>query len=139
MEKLKRDEGVRAQCYQDTEGLWTIGVGRLIDPSHPSSGLTDDEIDYLLSNDIERVEKQLEKRFRWFKDLDDARQYVLLQMCFNLGITRLSKFVRMLSHMERGDFESAAIEQERSKWFKQVGKRAERLQAVMRTGDLSQA
>jgi lysozyme len=51
--ELRRDEGVDRSAYQDHLGFWTIGVGRLID-RRKGGGLSDEEIDYLLQNDVKR-------------------------------------------------------------------------------------
>ena len=63
-----------------------------------------------------------------------ARQRVLLNMCFNLGSGGLLEFRKSLAAMERGDFETAAREMKASKWATQVGDRADRLAALMRSG-----
>ena len=49
--QLRRDEGVVEHAYIDSEGWTTIGVGRLID-KRKGGRLRDDEIEYLLQNDI---------------------------------------------------------------------------------------
>jgi len=139
IEKLRRDEGAIPHAYADSEGYLTIGIGRLCDSKFPNSGLTDDEMNYLLENDIDKVEKQLEKSFSYYKDLDDARQYVLIQMCFNLGLTRLKKFRRFFNALEKGDYMECGRQMEDSKWWSQVGARAKRLRKVMETGDLTHA
>jgi len=51
----------------------------------------------------------------------------MVNMCFNLGYPRLSKFKKFLAAMEDNDFETAAKEMMDSKWATQVGDRAERL------------
>ena len=63
----------------------------------------------------------------WWRELDDNKQRVMVNMCFNLGYPRLSKFKKFLAAMEVHDFETAAIEMMDSKWANQVGLRAERL------------
>ena len=64
IEWLKKEEGVIPHAYQDHLGFWTIGVGRLID-KRKGGGLSADEIDYLLSNDINRFVAGLEKALPW--------------------------------------------------------------------------
>ena len=54
---LKRHEGVRSKVYMCSAGYETIAVGRNI--SESGLGLSDDEIDYLLANDIKRVREEL--------------------------------------------------------------------------------
>ena len=77
-EMLRRHEGVESHAYMCSQNFWTIGVGRNVDPGDNGAarglGLADDEIDYLLSNDIKRVEKELSDEYEWFSGLDDVRR-----------------------------------------------------------------
>jgi lysozyme len=61
IEMLKRHEGVRSKVYLCSAGYETIGVGRNI--SAKGLGLYDDEVDYLLENDIARVIKELSSEY----------------------------------------------------------------------------
>lgn len=131
--ELRRDEGVVPFAYQDHLGYWTIGVGRLID-KRKGGGLSDAEIDFLLSNDIDRFEKQLIDALPWYGRLDDVRQRVLVNMAFNLGIAGLLGFKNTLAMVERGDYAGAAKGMLNSKWAAQVGERAKRLATMMETG-----
>lgn len=131
--ELRRDEGVVPFAYQDHLGYWTIGVGRLID-KRKGGGLSDEEIDFLLSNDIDRFEKQVIDALPWYSRLDDVRQRVLVNMAFNLGIAGLLGFKNTLAMIERGDYAGAAKGMLNSKWATQVGERAKRLATMMETG-----
>jgi lysozyme len=127
---LLKHEGKRAVAYVDTAGKITIGVGRnLID-----EGVSDDEITFMLDNDINRVFRELVTNVPSFGSLDDTRQHVLMDMDFNLGLSRFRLFVKMLAALERRDFETAANEMLDSKWSKQVGQRAQDLAVMMRNG-----
>lgn len=128
--ELRRDEGVEPFPYTDTVGKLTIGVGRNL----TDRGLSDDEIDYLLQNDIDLCIDDLNRGVPWWVTLSPARQRVLINMCFNLGWPRLRGFVRTLSAMRRGDFATAAEGMRLSLWAKQVGARAERLAQMMERG-----
>jgi len=131
--ELRRDEGVVPFAYQDHLGYWTIGVGRLID-KRKGGGLSDAEIDFLLSNDIDRFEKQVIDALPWYSRLDEVRQRVLVNMAFNLGIAGLLGFKNTLAMIERGDYAGAAKGMLNSKWATQVGERARRLATMMETG-----
>ena len=61
LEMLKRHEGVRSHVYLCSAGYETIGVGRNISKS--GMGLSEDEVNYLLENDIERVIKELSSEY----------------------------------------------------------------------------
>ena len=131
---LKRHEGVETHAYECSEGKTTVGVGRNID-QRGGMGLSPDEVDYLLENDIERVIKELAGEYSWFNDLDDVRKDAMIDISFNLGATRLRGFKRALSAMESGDYKVAATEFLDSKWAKQVGGRALELSDLIKTGE----
>tara|TARA_R100001594_G_scaffold137743_1_gene180972 strand:- start:602 stop:1027 length:426 start_codon:yes stop_codon:yes gene_type:complete len=133
-EQLRRHEGVERHVYQDHLGFWTIGVGRLVD-ERGGLGLSEDEIDYLLKNDIYRSRKELSETFSWFDDLDEVRQDAMCNLHFNLGLGRLSGFKKAIAFMESGDFLLASEEFLDSKWSKQVGKRSEEVAEMIATGE----
>lgn len=130
IQELKRDEGVVLTLYKCSAGKNTIGVGRNVD----DRGITDDESDYLLSNDIDLCVKELEGTFPWFQTLSDTRQRVMVNMCFNLGLSRLMGFRKFLAAMEAGEWETAGVEMLDSKWARQVGPRSTRLRDLVLEG-----
>ena len=80
IEQLELHEGRRSKPYLDSVGKWTVGVGRNLS----DKGLSDDEIDYLLANDLRECRADLAS-FPWFAGLDDVRRNVLIDMRLNLG------------------------------------------------------
>ena len=91
IEMLKIHEGVETHAYKCSASKITIGVGRNIDPEG-GIGLSEDEIDYLLQNDIDRIITELDFEYGWFSELNEARQDAMIDISFNLGQTRLRKF-----------------------------------------------
>ena len=132
IEMLKRHEGVRSHVYLCSAGYETIGVGRNI--SNTGMGLFDDEVDYLLENDIARVIKELSSEYPWFTDLDDVRKDAIIDISFNLGATRLRGFKNALSAMESADYTLAAKEFLDSKWSRDVKGRSHELASMIETG-----
>jgi len=133
LEMLKRHEGVKSHVYLCSAGYETIGVGRNISKS--GMGLSDDEVDYLLENDIIRVIKELSSEYPWFKDLDDVRKDAMIDISFNLGATRLRGFKRALAAMEVADYSTAAKEFLDSKWSRDVKGRSHELAHMIETGE----
>jgi lysozyme len=133
IEMLKRHEGVRSTVYVCSAGYETIGVGRNI--SATGLGLSDDEVDYLLQNDIERVIKELSSEYHWFNSLDDVRKDAMIDISFNLGATRLRGFKKALAAMEVADYTLAAKEFLDSKWSRDVKGRAHELASMIATGE----
>ena len=130
--QLKRHEGVKSHAYKCTANMITVGVGRNID-ENGGIGLSDDEINYLLENDIKRCKQEL-IALSWFTDLDSVRQDALVNLCFNLGLTRLMGFNNAMAAMAEGDYERAADKFYDSRWAKQVKSRADEVCEMVRTG-----
>ena len=128
---LTIDEGRRPRIYVDTVGKVTGGVGRNL----TDRAFSDDEIDLMLRNDIKGTESDLDRRLPWWRQMSEARQNVLANMCFNLGIDRLLGFAKTLTLMKAARYDAAAAEMLDSLWAKQVGARAIRLAAIMRKGE----
>jgi len=137
IEKLKqmliRDEAEVNHAYQDSEGYWTIGVGRLID-NRKGGSITHEESMYLLSNDIKTVLGECDRNFDWFDDLNEARKIVILNMVFNMGLGNFKEFKKTIAFISEGNYSEASIEMLDSKWSRQVGNRAARLSTIMKTG-----
>ena len=131
---LKRHEGVRSHAYRCSSNKITVGCGRNID-ENGGIGLTDSEIDMLLANDIKRVEQELADRFSWYRNLDSVRREAMIDIAFNLGITKLLGFKKALAAMESGDYYWASTEFNASRWAEQVGYRAEELCDMIETGE----
>ncbi len=128
--QLIRDEGVEYKPYKCTAGKNTIAVGRNLD----DVGISHDEAMFMLANDIKRCTDEIDKNLPWAVNLSDAREAALINMAFNLGITRLLKFKRMLAALENGDYIKASKEMLDSQWARQVPNRAKRLATQMETG-----
>ena len=133
IEQLKRHEGIRTHAYQCTANMTTVGVGRNIDEDG-GLGLSIDEIEFLLANDIRRCKQEL-IALPWFPEIDSVRQDALINMCFNLGMTRLLGFKNALTAMSVGDYDLAADEFMDSRWAKQVGSRADEVCEMIRSGN----
>ena len=139
IEMLKRHEGEvvtngRHLIYKCSAGHWTIGIGRNVDVNG-GLGLSDEEVDFLLENDITRVIKELSSEYRWFNHLDDVRRDAMIDISFNLGATKLRKFVLALDAMERADYKTASEEFLDSDWSRTVKGRSVELASMIATGE----
>jgi lysozyme len=142
IEMLKRHEGEvvtngRHLIYKCPAGHWTIGIGRNVDVNG-GLGLSDAEVDFLLEGDIARVIKELSTEYRWFIDLDEVRKDAMIDISFNLGATKLRKFVLALDAMERADYKTASEEFLNSDWSRTVKGRSIELAAMIETGEYSE-
>ena len=133
--QLKEDEGVRYDIYLDHLGLATFGVGHLITESDEEFGrpvgtaITEERVRECFERDLDTSISECGTLYGegTFGDLPDEVQQILVNMMFNMGRTRLSKFKKMHAGIVEGDWKTAAVEGRDSRWHKQVTNRAERL------------
>lgn len=132
--ELRKDvmqaEGCVLKPYLDTVGKLTIGFGRNLD----DVGISRLEAEVLLDHDLASAEMECKKAFDWFASLNDKRQRVVVEMVFNLGLTKLKKFHNTIAAIEARDYDRAARQMLASKWAAQVKGRAVRLAEAMQRG-----
>lgn len=137
--ELLRDEGLRLKIYVDSEGVPTVGVGHNLSDME----ITEPEALAYLEADIDRTVKDLDRELPWWRELDQVRQHVLLNMAFNMGVKERRKdgtirglvtFTTTLAFVKHGMYGEAAISMLQSLWAKQVGVRAKRLSQQMQDG-----
>ena len=125
-EQLKVDEGFRDKVYTCSAGKLTIGYGWNLEDNPISERMAEAK----LGEDIGQALAKCEQ-WAWFFPLSDVRKRVIVNMVFNIGAGGVARFRRMISAIENGDFKEAALEMQDSRWFDQVGSRAERLCHMM--------
>lgn len=116
---IKEAEGLRLKSYKCPAGFWTIGYGHNLDAKPLYKGMTEEQkqsvvltetqAEEILDSDIAEVVEQIENE-NFYKNCDEVRQAVLIDMAFNVGIVGLKKFKRMIEALERGEFEKASKE-----------------------------
>jgi len=134
-EQLKIDEGVVYEVYKDHLGYPTFGVGHLVLESDPEHGqevgtpVLEDRVKECFEKDLNTAISECELLYEEgvFGKLPDEVQQILVNMMFNMGRTRLSKFKKMHAGILESDWKTAAKEGRDSKWYHQVTNRAERL------------
>lgn len=128
---LKRNEGVRLKPYVDSVGKISIGIGRNL----TDVGITLDEADYLLDNDIKHVLDQVQQEDWWpsVKD-NDVRARAMVEIVFNMGIYGVRTFKSAISCLKALDFSGAARNFMDSKWSQQVHDRVAIICQMIETG-----
>ena len=132
-ETLKIDEGVKYEIYEDHLGLPTFGVGHLILDSDPEEGMpigtevSEERVRLCFENDLDTAIAECQILYKNWKELPGEVQEVLVNMMFNLGRPRLSKFKNFNKAISSRNWQVASIEGRDSLWYRQVTNRAERL------------
>lgn len=127
--EIKRDEAYRSHAYRDTEGVLTIGYGLNLD-----DGISEQLAAKILEWTVNEREADLRRLLPFWNDLTSNRQEVFINMAFNLGINRFLRFIKMLHAANSGDVAGVCREMRDSKWYRQVGSRADRLIEKYRAG-----
>ena len=137
-EQLEIDEGCVYEIYNDHLGYPTFGIGHLVIESDPENGeeigtpVSESRVIEAFEQDVETVLSDCAILYPDFDELPEEVQQIVANMMFNLGRPRLSKFAGMKRGVDSQDWDAAADEMVDSRWYRQVGARAERLVERMR-------
>lgn len=149
---LIRHEGIKLSAYLDTENKWTIGVGRNID----DYGFTDEEIErlgltqemlnnpkslkisesaayYLLDNNIREIDELL-MHFIWYTQMNEARKDAIIDMVFNMGYPKFSRFDKTIEFLQEQKYFQAADEMLNSIWYRKLKKRPMEISKMIALG-----
>jgi lysozyme len=129
IQRLEKEEGRRTHLYQDSLGIWTIGVGYNIQ----EKGLPHEIIDRLFALTVQEATTDAQ-RIPEYYSLDGARRTVLVAMVFQMGLSRVMGFAKMRGAIRDSHYQLAGDEMLDSKWANQSPARAEREAQIMRTG-----
>lgn len=130
MASVKFHKGYREKAYLDSVGVWTIGYGTNLQSLTIDKSLAE----LWLSRSLEDAETGAET-LPGYAHLNSARQAVLIEMVYNMGLPTVRKFVNTLAAVAEGRYDDAANGMRASRWATQVGKRARRLAMQMETGE----
>jgi lysozyme len=123
-ERIINHEGFKLKKYRDSLKNWTIYCGHLCKPGELYLGTKEDAMKYL-RQDIEIAKHDLKQIFPFYKKFTRARQEVLIELLFNMGMPRFLTFIHMIHAINISDWEEAAKQLRQSKWYGQVDKTAD--------------
>tara|TARA_R100001443_G_scaffold44189_1_gene57133 strand:- start:436 stop:840 length:405 start_codon:yes stop_codon:yes gene_type:complete len=123
IESIKKHEGYVGIVYKDSLGVDTIGYGFAIKDLE----LDRDICDIILERKIHELESRVVNKFEWYVDMPEEIQDVVMEMCYQLGVTGVSKFRKTISYLKKKEFKNASIEMLDSLWAKQTPNRAKEL------------
>jgi len=128
LNSIIKHEGFRAKVYQCTEGFDTIGYGFAI----KDLVLDEDLANIILQRKLESLIRSIEFKFGWYKDLPKSVKDMVVEMCYQMGISGFSKFKKTIKLLKNEEWEKASIEMLDSKWAKQTPNRAKALSNKLR-------
>ena len=131
--RIKQHEGYRDTIYTDSLGYNTIGYGHLVveDGFVPGVQYSKAELEKVFEKDFAIAVQGANKLVGDF-DIDDDAFGVVVEMCFQLGLPRVSKFIKFLDALKNKDYERAADEMLDSAWYRQTPGRCQELSNIIR-------
>lgn len=145
---IEQHEGRKYKVYDDSKGIKTVGIGYNLEKSTAKKdlakvganwnevmrgkALTDKQINDLFRMSLDQALKDAKSYYPEFDKLPEAAKGVLVDMSFNLGLTKLNGFKDLKSALGRGNYNAAADAMIDSAWYKQVKTRGVRLVNIMR-------
>jgi len=135
--QLAIDEGVVNAVYEDHLGYATFGIGHLILEKDSEYGLdvgtpvSEERVTEAFQLDLDIAVSECKVLYDKWDGFPGEVQEILVNMLFNLGRPRLSKFKNFKKAVDAHEWAQAGIEGRDSAWYRQVGNRAERLMVRM--------
>jgi lysozyme len=131
-ELVELHEGRKNFAYQDTRGIWTVGVGHNLQ----AKPLKDDAITLIRDGDIQDARTACEAIFPGlFATFSEPRQAALIDMVFQLGPAGVHGFSGMIAAIQIGDWDTAAADALASRWAQQTPARAQMNAEILRSGE----
>ena len=128
IKQIKKHEGYSPVVYQCTEGYDTIGYGFAIKDLY----LDEESCDKILERKISELKLKIHQKFDWFKDAPGEVREVVINMCYQLGISGFSKFKKTIYYLETEQYSEASEEMLDSLWYRQTPNRAKELSDIIK-------
>ncbi len=117
LELIKQYEGLSLDPYYCPAGLLTIGYGHVCAVSEYQDGITQEEAERLLSQDLHMSEAAVERAVE--VEISDDAFAALVSLAFNIGGNAFKRST-LLKKLNNGDYVGAAAEFPR--WNKAAGR-----------------
>lgn len=127
---IQLHEGFRPYIYPDSLGFLTGGYGHCFLPRSP---ISHDVANLLFEEDFDISLRSYNKLKL---DLDPVRRAVIIDMLFNLGLSGVRGFKKMLDCLRKDDYIGASYHMLDSLWASQVKGRARELAEMMEKGEV---
>ena len=126
-ESIKQHEGYVGIVYKDSLGIDTIGYGFAIKDLE----LDEDLCEIILERKVTALIDRIRLKFNWFKYMPPGIQDVVIEMCYQLGVTGFSKFKKTIAYLQNKQWEEASVEMLDSLWAKQTPNRAKKMSEIV--------
>ena len=123
IDDIKKHEGFKAKPYRCTEGYLTVAYGKRVDYIEVSKQTAEE----WLKKDLEDLEARVEATFGWYYNSPQTVKDVVMNMCYQLGVSGFSKFKKTIDLLDKGKYDKASKEMLNSLWSRQTPQRSKEL------------
>ena len=123
IDSIKQHEGYVKRVYKDSLGIDTIGYGFAIKDLE----LDQDICDMILDRKLKDLERMVNSKFNWYRYMPPEIKNVVIEMCYQLGVTGFSNFRKTITFLQNKQFHDASVEMLDSRWAEQTPVRAKEL------------
>ena len=125
IKQIKEHEGLVLKPYKCTANKLTIGYGHNLE----DNGLSKTACEFILLEDIDEAKKNLYAVFtrKFYESLNDKQKIALIDMMFNLGLSKFLTFKKFILAVKNKDFIKASAEIINSKAYQQNKRRYQKL------------
>lgn len=125
IKQIKEHEGLVLKPYKCTANKLTIGYGHNLE----DNGLSKTACEFILHEDIDEAKKNLYAVFtrKFYETLSNNQKIALIDMMFNLGLSRFLTFKKFILAVKNKDFIKASAEIVNSRAYQQNKSRYKKL------------
>ena len=128
IDSIKQHEGYVKRVYKDSLGIDTIGYGFAIKDLE----LDQDICDMILDRKLKDLERMVNSKFNWYRYMPPEIKNVVIEMCYQLGVTGFSNFRKTITFLQNKQFHDASVEMLDSRWAEQTPVRAKELSNIVK-------
>ena len=132
IDSIKQHEGYVKRVYKDSLGIDTIGYGFAIKDLE----LDQDICDMILDRKLKDLEKMVSSKFNWYRYMPPEIKNIVIEMCYQLGVTGFSNFRKTITFLQNKQFHDASVEMLDSRWAEQTPVRAKELSDRVKKVDI---
>ena len=114
IEDIKKHEGFSPVTYICPAGYETIGFGQRT----KYLKCTKAQAEEWLKQSLKKIEEEVSYRFDWYFKSPQQVKNIVMNMCYQMGISGFSKFKKTIHYLETRQYEKASVEMLDSKWAK---------------------
>ena len=112
LDSIKEHEGFSKTVYNDSLNIPTIGYGFAIKDLE----LSEEICEKILLEKLQDLIVRVGKKFPWWSKASEPIRDVVVELCYQLGVTGFSRFKKTIDHLENRRYAKAATEMLDSKW-----------------------